>query len=216
MNHILEFDIFESKKYGCSIEDDISGFKSWFLDWKGLYNFLKENKKIKEGDPLIIVWGPDQKLYYTNDGKSLIKSFKVSTGSKGFGNEKDIPKTPLGLLKTGRSVRAPKLHQVLVSKTPYYNPKDGKPFIVNPGEDSSRIDGEGKKHKAEVLTGLIELHGIEDCNSNAFSRSIYFHGTNREDRLGSKASGGCIRVSNKDIIWMIPNVKSGTKVYVKP
>ena len=206
------FKIYESKKYGCSIEDDISGINNWM----DLYKFLKENKKINDGDPLIIVWGEDQKLYYTRDGKTLIKSFKVSTGSKGFGNKKDVPKTPLGLLKTGRSIRAPKLHQVLVSKTPYYDPKNGNPLIINPGEDSNRVDKGGNLHRAEVLTGLIELHGMEDCNSNAFSRSIYFHGTNRENRLGNKASGGCIRVSNKDIIWMTTNIKSGTAVYIKP
>jgi hypothetical protein len=192
---------------------------SWFEDscssdevdsnnWKELYSDLIRNKVINKGDKLLIVWGPSQTLYYTQDGKSLLKSFKVSTGANGFGNEVDSKKTPVGLLQVKGKIKA-RPFEVLVGKTP-----TGK--ILGPNVDSTRVDDEGKKHIAEVLTGILELDGLEDCNDNAFSRNIYFHGTNKENKLGSPYSNGCIRVSNDNIQWMMNNIPQGTKVYIMP
>jgi lipoprotein-anchoring transpeptidase ErfK/SrfK len=44
---------------------------------------------------------------------------------------------------------------------------------------------------------------------------IAVHGTNAPGRLGSKASHGCVRVSNADIGWMAQNLALGTPVEVK-
>jgi len=82
--------------------------------------------------------------------------------------------------------------------------------------DSSRIDQRGNKHVAEVLTGILELDGLEPCNKNSFSRNIYFHGTNKENKLGSAYSNGCVRVSNNEIQWLLNNISKGTKVYIYP
>lgn len=43
----------------------------------------------------------------------------------------------------------------------------------------------GKKHM-EVLTGILELSGLEPCNQNVATRNIYIHGTNKELRLGKR------------------------------
>ena len=177
-------------------------------NWKGLYSELVNKKLIKNGNKLIIVWGPNQTAYYTQDGKSTIRTFKVSTGSNGFGNEVDSKKTPTGLLEVTGKIKA-RPFEVLVFKSPTGT-------ILGPNKDSSRVDPQGVKHAAEVLTGIMELDGLENCNDNAFSRNIYFHGTNKENGLGSPRSNGCIRVSNSDIQWMLSNIPDGTKVYVKP
>jgi lipoprotein-anchoring transpeptidase ErfK/SrfK len=177
-------------------------------DWKGLYRELVKNKLIKNNDSLVVVWGSNQTLYYTTDGKTLSKSFKVSTGSKGFSNQSGNGETPTGLLQIKNKVKA-KTYEVLVGKKP-----TGQ--ILGPNVDSTRVDNTGNKHIAEVLTGLLDLDGLEDCNKNAFSRNIYFHGTNRENYLGTPRSNGCIRVSNNDILWMISSLPEGTKVYIKP
>lgn len=177
-------------------------------DWKGLYRELVKNKLIKNKDRLVVVWGPNQTLYYTTDGKTLSRSFKVSTGSNGFSNQSDNKETPIGLLQIKNKVKA-KPYEVLVGKKP-----TGK--ILGPNVDSTRVDDVGHKHIAEVLTGLLDLDGLEDCNKNTFSRNIYFHGTNRENFLGTPRSNGCIRVSNNDILWMISSLPEGTKVYIKP
>jgi lipoprotein-anchoring transpeptidase ErfK/SrfK len=44
---------------------------------------------------------------------------------------------------------------------------------------------------------------------------IAVHGTNAPGLLGSKASHGCIRVSNADITWMAQNLPLGTPVEIK-
>lgn len=177
-------------------------------NWTQLYGELVKNNSIKNGDDIIIVWGPSQTAYFTKDGKSSTKTFKVSTGANGFGNGAHNKETPIGLLQVKGKIKA-RPYEVLVSKTP-----TGK--ILGPNKDSTRVDPKGNKHVAEVLTGILELDGMEPCNKNTFSRSIYFHGTNRERLLGAPHSNGCIRVANDTIQWLIGNVPSGTKVYVQP
>lgn len=177
-------------------------------DWKQLYAELVKKKLIKKGEKLLIVWGPSQTLYYTQDGKTAQKTTKVSTGANGFGSDTGNKQTPAGLLQVRGKIKA-KPYEVLISKTP-----TGK--ILGPDVDSTRVDEKGNKHKAEVLTGILELNGLEECNKNAFSRNIYFHGTNRESKLGAPHSNGCVRVSNDTVQWMINNIPSGTKVYIKP
>ena len=193
---------FGGEETNCSTE------KSDSDNWKQLYSDLVKNKLIAKGEKLIIVWGPSQTAYYTQDGKSALKTFKVSTGANGFGNSTDNKQTPMGLLEIQGKIKA-KPYEVLVAKTP-----TGK--ILGPDIDSTRVDKDGKKHSAEVLTGILELNGLEECNKNAFSRSIYFHGTNKESKLGAPHSNGCVRVSNDTVQWMINNIQSGTKVYIMP
>ena len=177
--------------------------------WQDLYSKLVQKKMINNGEKLIIVWGPSQKLFYTKDGKSLITSFPVSTGAYGFGNTEGEKKTPTGLISVKRKIQG-KDYEVMVGKTP-------TGLILGPNKDSTRVDKTtGERHIAEVLTGILELEGLEDCNSNVFSRNIYFHGTNKEKFLGSPKSNGCIRVSNYNIKWLMSNVNVGTKVYIKP
>jgi lipoprotein-anchoring transpeptidase ErfK/SrfK len=193
---------FGGEKTNCSTE------KIEASNWKDLYSKLVKNSLIERGEDLLIVWGPTQTGYYTQDGKSSSKTFKVSTGSNGFGNEPDNKQTPMGLLQISGKIKG-KPFEVLVGKTPTGT-------ILGPNMDSSRIDQRGKKHVAEVLTGILELSGLEPCNKNAFSRNIYFHGTNKENKLGGAHSNGCVRVSNDEIQWLINNISKGTKVYIYP
>lgn len=189
-------------------DDSCSSSKIQSKDWKQLYSDLVKNQMIKQGEKLLIVWGPNQTLYYTQDGKTPIRTYKVSTGANGFSNQPDNKETPIGLLSIGNKIKA-KPYEVIVSKIP-----TGK--ILGPNMDSVRVDPQGNKHIAEVLTGILELNGLEDCNKNAFSRNIYFHGTNRENLLGEPHSNGCIRVSNDAIQWLVNNVPKDTKVFIKP
>lgn len=175
-------------------------------NWSDLYNKLIKLKYISQKTPMLIVWGPTQKMYYTEDGINLIKDFPISTGKKGFGNEEGMGKTAVGLMKIARKIQAPEKYQVLVGKKPYNS-------VLKPNTLSKRIV-DGKPHYAEVTTGLIELVGLENCNKNTFNRAIYIHGTNLENSLGKPASGGCVRTKNNDILWLINNIKNNTYVYV--
>lgn len=179
-------------------------------DWKQLYNTLLKSKLIKNGEPMLIVWGPNQTMYYTQNGKTLTKEIRVSTGAQGFSNTEDSGSTGTGLMKVSNKFRAPKKYQVLVSKTPVN-------LVLGPDMPGTRKDPQtGETHIADVLTGILELTGLEECNKNIYSRSIYVHGTNKEKLLGSAHSNGCIRVSNDNILYLLNAVKVGTKLYVKP
>ena len=177
-------------------------------NWSKLYSVLVKREMISDDEPIIIIWGPTQTLYYTTNGKNASLVTKVSTGSNGFGNTSDDNKTSTGLLRVSGKISG-KPYEVLVAKTP-----TGK--ILGPNVDSARVDKEGKRHKAEVLTGILELSGLEECNKNTLQRNIYIHGTNKENSLGGKHSGGCIRVSNDVIKKFLSSVDVNTKVYVYP
>lgn len=159
----------------------------------------------KQGKSLILI-GNEQKLYLLENGK-IIDTITVSTSAKGFGTSGESGQTPTGLFKTGNSIIG-KLYEVIISKKPTGT-------ILGKNTPSTRVDKDGKKHTAEVLTGLIELYGEETHNKNTFSRSIYIHGTNRESNLGKPASGGCIRVANDKIIELSGKIPSGTPLYIQ-
>lgn len=178
-------------------------------NWKELYDILVKNKKIRKGVPMMIVWGPTQKMYYTKDGKTLDRELKVSTGAGGFGNTSQGKLTSTGLMEVSDKIKAPKKYQVLISKIPTN-------IVLGPNIDSTRKDSKGRKHSAEVLTGILGLIGLEPFNKNVASRAIYVHGTNKEKGLGGKHSNGCIRVSNDNILYLLNSVPIGAKLYVKP
>lgn len=177
-------------------------------NWSSLYSALQKRGDINKGEPLLIIWGPTQTLYYTTNGKTLSLTTKVSTGAGGFGNSSGNMQTSTGLVKVVGKKSA-RDFEVMVGKSP-----TGK--ILGPNVESKRVDNTGKHHKAEVLTGILELGGLEPCNQNIYSRHIYIHGTNRESYLGTQRSNGCIRVSNQTIKKLLNTIKVGTKVYIYP
>jgi hypothetical protein len=189
----------------CSTSDTDSA-----SNWQNLYNMLSEGKLIKRGEPMLILWGPSQTMYYTVNGKTLTKEMKVSTGAYGFTNAEDSGSTGTGLMKISNRYRASKKYQVLVGKKPIN-------LVLGPDMPGKRKDPEtGEIHDADVLTGILELVGLEPCNKNIFNRAIYIHGTNKEKQLGGKHSNGCIRVSNDNILYLLNTIRTGTKLYVRP
>jgi lipoprotein-anchoring transpeptidase ErfK/SrfK len=50
---------------------------------------------------------------------------------------------------------------------------------------------------------------------DSYQRYIYIHGTQEEGLIGTKASHGCIRMFNNDVIDLYEKVNIGTKVYIK-
>jgi lipoprotein-anchoring transpeptidase ErfK/SrfK len=50
---------------------------------------------------------------------------------------------------------------------------------------------------------------------DSYKRYIYIHGTQEEGLIGVKASHGCIRMFNNDVIELYKKVNIGTKVLIK-
>jgi lipoprotein-anchoring transpeptidase ErfK/SrfK len=71
-----------------------------------------------------------------------------------------------------------------------------------------------------VTSRILWLDGSEEGFNkgrgiDSYQRYIYIHGTHEEGLIGKKASHGCIRMFNNDVIWLYDLVKEGTKVYIK-
>jgi hypothetical protein len=65
-----------------------------------------------------------------------------------------------------------------------------------------------------VLTRILWLSGDEPANHNSKARYIYFHGTNHEEKIGSPASMGCIRLRNADMKYLFDAVSVGDRVEI--
>ncbi len=173
-----------------------------YSNLQSLYDELVEKDIISQGDTIVQIRGKQQKLYITNDGTPQ-KEFLVSTAANGFSNTKDSGKTPLGLCFITKEINADEKYEVIIGGK-------GVNKTVGPKEKSTYRKG----HCAEVLTASLVLEGTEECNKNVKGRYVYIHGTNREQYLGQKKSGGCIRVSNDAILELTNILGRGTYVYI--
>ena len=70
-----------------------------------------------------------------------------------------------------------------------------------------------------VQSRIIWLSGMEEGENkgpgvDSFDRYIYIHGTPEEWLLGEKASKGCIRMSNTDVIELFDLLEGGETVQI--
>lgn len=122
------------------------------------------------------------------------KEYRISSSKFGEGFKFGSYKTPTGLFIIVDKIGAnEKINTVF---------KGRKPVKKATGRDV-------------ITSRIIQLHGLETKNENTLKRCVYVHGTNREDLLGTKASYGCIRMGNKDIIDYFDNVEIGNIVEIK-
>jgi lipoprotein-anchoring transpeptidase ErfK/SrfK len=63
-----------------------------------------------------------------------------------------------------------------------------------------------------VVTRLFRLRGLESTNQSTHERLIYLHGSPHEKLLGQPASGGCIRMSSRDVIALFDAIEVGTPI----
>lgn len=137
-----------------------------------------------------------QMLELRHDG-GLIKSCPVSTSRFGVGFEPGSFKTPTGRFMVAEKIGAgAPLWAEFKSRQPTGN-------IVAPGGEH---DG--------ILTRILWLSGLDEQNANTHDRYIYFHGTNREDLIGTPASHGCIRLRNADMAELFDLVPEGARVVI--
>jgi hypothetical protein len=145
----------------------------------------------------IVVSVPDQKLAVLQDGLR-VKQFPVSTSKFGIGDRPRSYATPLGTLKVAAKIG------------------NGAPVGavfrgLHPTGEILRPNAPGRD---PIVTRILQLRGLDSCNSRAYGRGIYIHGTAEEWKIGRPASYGCIRMKSRDVVRLFESVPVGAKVEI--
>ena len=139
----------------------------------------------------------DQKLTL-KDGDTPIRSYRVSTSRFGIGTEMGSMKTPIGRFRLAEKIGGDAPHGTIFRSRVALEPVDPVP----PTEDL-------------VMSRILWLDGLDAHNANTRDRYIYIHGTKHEDKIGTPASCGCIRMRNADVIELFDLVDEGTPVLIE-
>ena len=155
----------------------------------------------------ILINIPQQQLQLFGDDGALLRSYPVSTGANGAGEESGSYCTPRGRHVIRAKIGAGQpAGTVFVRRRPtgeIYTPQLG---AQHPGRDW-------------ILTRILWLSGCElgynrlgSCDT--MRRYIYIHGTPDSTALGSPGSRGCVRMRNADLIELFDLVRVGTPVHI--
>jgi UDP-N-acetylmuramate-alanine ligase len=137
------------------------------------------------------------------DGERLVAEYPVSTAAAGVGGLAGTMRTPPGWHRVHRKIGAGALRgAVFASREPTGAVWSGEPGAAD-----------------LILTRILTLEGLEPGvnqggERDSLARYIYLHGTNHEDRLGTPASHGCVRLANADVIDLFERVAEGDPVLV--
>lgn len=143
---------------------------------------------------------------YDDTGQCLAR-LPASTAANGAGCEKGSYCTPLGshVIRAKIGAGAP-LNTVFKARRP--TGEICTPALVNaqPGRDW-------------ILTRILWLSGTEIGknrlgNVDTMQRYIYIHGTPDETDISKPGSHGCIRLRNRDMVWLFDAVAVGTPVRI--
>ncbi|TVR78542.1 MAG: L,D-transpeptidase [Chitinophagaceae bacterium] len=168
--------------------------------------FLEQKYNYQTDDFLILVSVKEQKLFlYKN--KELLESYVISTSKYGIGQAAGSYKTPLGahIIKS-------KIGDGAASGSVFR----GRVFT---GKIADVVHEAVATDDDFVTTRILWLQGLskgfnQGDGIDSYKRYIYIHGTHEEGLLGKKASHGCVRMSNKEVIELYNKVPEGTFVYI--
>lgn len=144
-----------------------------------------------------------QQLVGIEDGRVAF-IHACSTAAKGLGCEANSYQTPTGWHEIDERIGA--------------DAPPGAVFIER--KFTGRVwTPDEPTEKDYVLTRIMWLRGLEPgVNAgpgvDSHDRYIYIHGTPAEDKLGTPASQGCVRMSNADVIRVFDATTRGTKVLI--
>lgn len=127
-----------------------------------------------------------------------------STAAKGVGNREGSNQTPLGWHE---------IDERIGDGLPVGAVFVGRKFtgqVWQPGERTT---------KDLVLTRILWLRGLEPGKNagpgiDSHARYIYIHGTPAEEKLGTPASMGCVRLSNEEMVQVFERAESGVRVLI--
>jgi UDP-N-acetylmuramate--alanine ligase len=159
----------------------------------------------------------DQRLILLQDNE-MTATWPVSTSAAGLDNRQDSGGTPPGLHrvhgKIGEEAEPGMIFESRQATGILWRSADNEKQ-----DGDNKQDGDEKQDGDLILTRILTLDGLEeginrgpDIDSRA--RYIYIHGTNHEAAIGSPESGGCVRMTNIDIVELFDLVEEEDPVVI--
>ncbi len=145
----------------------------------------------------VIVSVKDQRMGIYRNG-SLAASYKVSTSKFGLGDKPGSCCTPLGK------------HEI-IAKIGHGLPKGA---VLHNRHWSGEVLKPNAPGRDPIVSRILWLGGLESGNRNAANRFIYIHGTAEENRIGTPASYGCVRMKSNDVVAVFERVSIGDTVLI--
>ena len=158
-------------------------------------------------------------LAEANDGKAWVVG-SVYTTKKPKVTRKNLGKAILVVLKERRvylykNTKVEKKYRCAIGTRSYPTPtgnfkivqKRYRPTWVNPAPN-----GWGSNMPSSIGPGARNPLGLRALNLNV--SGIRIHGTSKISSIGTAASHGCVRLTNKNVIDLYKRVKVGTPVYI--
>ncbi|MDI9819449.1 MULTISPECIES: L,D-transpeptidase [unclassified Legionella] len=148
-----------------------------------------------------------QQIMYCYEDDVLYRSYLISTGKNGLGEQQGSECTPRGWhqvhSRIGLDARPDSVFVARRWTGEVYSPELACQY---PGRDW-------------ILTRILQLDGLEQGRNkggdvDSLQRYIYIHGTPETTVLGKPGSRGCIRMRNSDIIELSDWVMVRAPVYV--
>jgi lipoprotein-anchoring transpeptidase ErfK/SrfK len=140
----------------------------------------------------------DKQRMYVEFDRVIINDFPVSTGKGGTSDRHGSHGTPTGVFQIKQKVGA---GAEILTRFKGLRPV-GKAKLNQPGD--------------AITTRVMTLKDAPGNSSNVVPRRIYIHGTSDELNIGKPVSMGCIRMLNKDVVWLFDRVKVGTTmIYIQ-
>lgn len=191
---------------------------------------------------MIVVSISEQMLFHRRKS-GVWKDYPVSTAAAGAGNERDSFKTPLGKHRISSKIgngmplwtafRARRPIGLLNRPGERLTPLPwmaGKQVSICESSETRTFRMAYKQKSSMtfadqtddwILTRILWLEGCETGTNrrgrvDTKSRYIYIHGTHDEEKIGSPASHGCIRMRNSDILELFAHTRSGERVIIRP
>ncbi len=153
---------------------------------------------------ILLVSSKDQTMTLVSKGKA-VTTWEISTAEKGMGQQTGSSKTPQGLHRVAQKIGQGAL-----------------PYTIFQGRAPKGLWKHQRKYRRKdlVLTRILWLEGLEPGLNkggavDSHDRYIYIHATNHEERLGSAASHGCIRMSTPAILSLFEKVPEGSLVWIE-
>lgn len=144
------------------------------------------------------------KLY---EGDCCLRTYPVSTGLKGVGEQQDSFRTP-----RGRHIIAEKIGDGCEPNTVFVGRRPT-------GEIYSPDMRQAGPDRDWILTRILWLEGMEEGRNrggdvDSRNRYIYIHGSPDDVDMGKPGSRGCIRMRNRDVIDLFDQVDVGVPVVI--